>query len=468
VTSVIIFSAVNALAILDIDVPSGTVTYASELAGTGGTYTNSSNLLDVITNFGFSVTSSSAKYVRLDLGGGALFKTSNPTAVISAATGTTTTFSQGGLSKNYVIFEIKTLYTISTTSRVTFQPKAIGVSSTSPVTVTYGIYGDPGDAVAKTGVLYTKSGTLLSFTNGLVASATKVKGAVIDVAENSKKFEAATSGSSEKLDSKIGEPVVEIQTSPSTPIHPDTGVAVALTDFLTSEAYITVTGDFSCAQNDDGTYTGDALNRVFIDTSGNCDSVDIAASTLTANSAKFIIGDSGLTSSTDVCIKAEGTPEIIEGTYSATLTPGVSTTGERDFGDIGYLVDNGSTDMMNFALTPEGTYACYIRVSNLSSMAGDVFMTVYADSGAYVTFGISAIDGIDSDELPAYGSTDFLPSTISIDNVYKACTALDATNFPEGYTGKLRIRVKGAFAGGISIQGLTTAKSGDSFFMMKQ
>jgi len=185
-------------------------------------------------------------------------------------------------------------------------------------------------------------------------------------------------------------------------------------------------------------------------------------------------------------VTANTVDEMVPSTYDVTIVPGAPTTydvGTLNLGTCGSLQYSGSTDRMDFALTPNGQYSNYIRVTNPSNTSGNVVMTVWNDAGDDVSFDLSAIAGIDSNVLKANASTPL----VTINDIYAACRATDATF--DATTSKLRIQVRGEFgddavegfndatvgqtmgntrlADGVVIQGLTQSVDGNSFFMIK-
>ena len=166
----------------------------------------------------------------------------------------------------------------------------------------------------------------------------------------------------------------------------------------------------------------------------------------------------------------------------------------------GNLQFSGSTDRLDFALTPNGAFQQLARITNPSTTAGDVTVTVINDDGEQVSFDLGDIAGVDSNTLDARAST----KLININDIYAAAQAADPA-FALAATGpdsknKLRIVVRGEFGGdavegysaaedsaatpavsssftgerlvdrredGIYIQGLTVARDNNAFFQTK-
>jgi hypothetical protein len=166
----------------------------------------------------------------------------------------------------------------------------------------------------------------------------------------------------------------------------------------------------------------------------------------------------------------------IEDDGGATFDVGAVTV------DCGALLYSGSTDRLDFALTPNGAFTQFARITNPSGTDGDVTVTVYNDDGDSVTFDLGDVADISSNTLNADAST----KLININDLYTAAQTADAT-FALAATGansknKLRVEVRGEFgddaqesngtgetvvgrtADGIYIQGLTVSRDNNAFF----
>lgn len=201
-------------------------------------------------------------------------------------------------------------------------------------------------------------------------------------------------------------------------------------------------------------------------------------------------------------VTANGTDEIVPDNYTFSITQAAGAnftvaTQERNCGATEY---SGSTDRLDFALTPNGAFQQFARITNPSSTAGDVTVTVINDDGVQVSFDLGAIDGVASSNLDARAST----KLININDIYAAAQAADPA-FALAATGpdsknKLRVIVRGEFGGdavegyseyesdnagvinrgsftgerlvdrredGIYIQGLTVSRDNNAFFQTK-
>lgn len=218
-----------------------------------------------------------------------------------------------------------------------------------------------------------------------------------------------------------------------------------------------VTGDFSASLGvdtdlDGNTAEGEGVTLTTCTLAGN-------ATTLTADTATFVLAgadvatQAGNTTDCIVSINADGTTVIPEQSPSLTLTLDYSTATNVDESltvALAPIAKDGSTVPVNLLLNPTGAYDNFIRVSNTGSVAGDVFITVYNDSGDAATY--TLVSG-----LAANASTDL----ISVDTIYASAQAADAT-FDVG-TGKLRASVTGEFSG-VNVQNISTSTDGTTFF----
>jgi hypothetical protein len=141
---------------------------------------------------------------------------------------------------------------------------------------------------------------------------------------------------------------------------------------------------------------------------------------------------------------------------------------------------SGSTDRLDFALTPNGVFRQFVRVTNPSNVGGEVTVTVTNDAGTSVTFDLSAINGVAANTLAAGAST----ALININDIFAAAQATNAAFALANSTqNKLRVEVRGEFgddaldnnnnavvdrrADGIYIQAVTLSQDNNAFFQTK-
>lgn len=157
-------------------------------------------------------------------------------------------------------------------------------------------------------------------------------------------------------------------------------------------------------------------------------------------------------------VPAENTVTIESGDVSAAsvgtaaAAKYLATTGTTT-GSLASFEKNGTTATSNFLLTPGGVYNNFVRISNTSSVAGDVYLKLYQDDGTVSSvFQLSDIDATMSDELAAQAST----NQMTLQQIF------DASGLTAGYTGKLRLEAEGEFSS-ISIQAYTISTDGTTF-----
>lgn len=107
---------------------------------------------------------------------------------------------------------------------------------------------------------------------------------------------------------------------------------------------------------------------------------------------------------------------------------------------------SGSSDRVDFGLTPGATTKQYLRATNPTDTAGGVQFTMWTDNGSSVSFNLDEIV-VGGNPLYPVNSLGAQSSTplVDINDMYKVATAKDPANFPVGYNGKLRIQARGNF-----------------------
>ena len=145
--------------------------------------------------------------------------------------------------------------------------------------------------------------------------------------------------------------------------------------------------------------------------------------------------------------------------YNAKLTLGggaLVTTAPADVTSFANLSKNGASEEVDLALNPSCVYSNFIRISNTSTIAGDVFLTVINDSGASAAINLQDIAGqTGSNVLNAGAST----TQISIQDIFAAASAKGLV-----LTGQNKLRlVVDAQVPTIDVQSITTSKDQNSF-----
>ena len=443
-----------------VDYTAGTPTFntiATELAlPAAGLVTTT----DTLTwDLGFSVTTATQRFIKVTLSNGAKF-TANPTIV---ADGTPGVFSQGGAGTSSVIFEVTPGVNLDPTDNVVLTLANLNLTGKTEVGAQYQLFETAVDAVNGTNALVNKpTAPYIKFGTGLkTAFAPASVQRVINVAATP----TATSftGALDANSARIGAVSVDVVTG----LVNYSVAAVTLAQLVAAGTALEVDGDFSAALGGVGTASSVRLNGTAVDGAGT------SANTLTATKATFVlndtaVGDPNVPTNIPVVYHVTGTtaivPSVYNGQYNVVPVTG-TTTASVNFGKIGELAKNGATMLVDLALTPGGTYSNYVRISNKTSVGGNVFITVITDNGDQQTISLGEVAG-QTNSLAARSST----AQMSIQAIFDAAAAKGLVN-PTG--GKLRLVVDGEFPAtgsttnandyGLSVQTYTVAKDGNSF-----
>jgi len=211
----------------------------------------------------------------------------------------------------------------------------------------------------------------------------------------------------------------------TTPILP-TGGAVTVAGLLGANSTHVVEGDFSNAANADGTFTGDALARVFLDSDGDCSrgtGTVLNASALSANSATFASGSLGvggaaggppainfagtlsvgspaLSGAVGVCYTSR-TGEIPTSTYAIRLVPQAATSTVNPAAistSLGEIGRDGTTLVAPLVQMPTG-WISRIALTNTSSVPRPYTISAIGETGNTITTNATNLTGT----IPARG-----------------------------------------------------------------
>ena len=426
------------------------ISYASEITvdGTSGTALANSTNQELAAPLGFRIAAGANRFIRIDLGADAEFD--GTPRIVNSVPFQTDNIAAGGAGESFVIFEVTGTSTSGNApaETVTVTPgTGITVFSESAVTATYALF-ETGAAAANAGTsLSTKTDTVYKFASGLATDVEDASEKEIDVATNSTEFTTATVTDS---------PIAALSIGAASGVLWTGGSAVTLSDMVTSATTLEVTGDFSAALDVNGVLDVTKVNLV------NYGNVD----TLTATKATFDLGTAALASTSNVLtMTVDGTSTIAPisytGLYNVTAASN-SDLADKDLGTLSTLSKNGATANANLVLTPStegGVFKNFIRVSNTSSITGDVFMRVYNDLGESVPLDLSDIEGQSSNELIKNGST----ALISVDAIYAAAQTKDSTFEVSGSgRNKLRLVIEGNFTT-LSADNVSVSRDNQSF-----
>jgi hypothetical protein len=458
--------AVNAQAAIDMtdDVDDDALTFATEIDvdATDGTAlaNNAAGDMNTTADLGFARAADMEYFIRFDLSNSAEFA-ADPTSLqcgdgAAGAADDDGTKSAGGAGESYVIYSLTAGADRSSTDdcTLTIAGDGITVFNQDPVTITYRMYETATAASNQGDALATDSETMIQWGAVLVAEVDTVTPNKIDVTQGSVYLD----GKTEDVVTVIGDVNIDVD---GTTLWTD-GAAAAMDDLVAAGTDLVISGDFTAAETV-------ANNGVFFDADGDritCNTVTAAADEITDTSATYTLDDNAIDAY--VCLTVDGTTSIPESSYVATYdvtAAAGSGLADQNLGTISELEKNGSFDRLTFALTPEGAYSNLIRITNPSTLAGNVYITVTNDAGESVQIQLGDIEGVDSTSLAAGAST----GLININDVYAAATAADDTFAHNG--GKLRLDIDAEFgetgqASGVVVNAFSMTTDGTGFFMM--
>lgn len=394
--------------------------------------------LDKVTwPLGFSITDQNL--VRVDLSSGAKF-TARPSltaydGTTSPATPIPASIAQGGVGQSFVVFQFAPGATAAFNDDAELALNGLTVANQGNIDLRYRLYSSqPDAAAANANTLVDKSYAYAKFANGLVfAAANPGVSRQIDVAQNSKFFESATTPTGETTSAPFGG--LNLYVVPNT-YGLDLSDDLNLADMVgTTGAAVTVTGDFSAIAGT-GTLLGGTLT----------------GSTNTAETAvTFPLGATTALNAAQLTYEVDGSTVIAPSEFNAKLTLGTGAkmaTAPADVSNFATLAKNGSTQYVDLALKPGGAYKNFVRISNKSNTSGKVYLTVIADDGNQAQITLGEITGQSSDVLAARSST----TQMNIQDIFAAAAAKGLNLSGEG---KLRLVVDGEFKGGHTTNALS-------------
>lgn len=392
----------------------------------------------VIFPLQFSATNQNL--VRVDLSNGAKFKAA-PTLAAGALT---STVSEGGAGASFAVFQLNGPDTVAQDALVTLTLAGLTVANQGDVNVQYRLYDNQVDAHnASTRTLADKSYAYATFANALVFTANNLGASKqIDVSANSKKF---ANGS--YVSTAFGGLDLDVKANT---YGTDFTAPLTLTEVIGANAVVTVTGDFSAIAAGAAGSTLGGLAATGVNTAKS-------AVTFSLGAAPVALADAPLVYAVDAANTG-----IAPSEFNAKLTLGTGATltaAPADVANFATLAKNGDTDFVDLALKPGGAFSDYVRITNKSSIAGNVFLTVINDSGDKASIKLGDIEGQTTSLLGANAST----SQITIQSIFDAAAAKGLT-----LTGdkKLRLTVDAEFTD-VAVQSYTISTDGTTFSTFK-
>ncbi|WP_144822300.1 hypothetical protein [Marinobacter piscensis] len=431
-------------------------------SGTGG-------VLEAKTELGFSISQGQSKYVRIDISN-AEFEAAPRASDLTLTDLVSETDYTVGVSQvdtDFVIYEIQAAVEVDFDQEIVFEPaNGVTTENYNGGQLRYRLF-DSGPAAIKedTALQYKDiTSTWFDFAPGVVAECNVGTPDRIDVVDPER-----------WLNNNISTEIVAgVVFDVDTAVHLADGTAVAATDYFNgNDVVVTVDGSLE-AFADDG---NGAPNIAIGGTAASSVAAEFDSATFTGLADDAVVDDLTVTN--------DGTTEMVPTSFTVSVPEAsgdVFSVGNVS-ASCGSILYSGSTDRLDFALTPDGAFKQYARITNPSGTPGAVTVTVINDAGQTVTFGIDQLDGIPA-VLEARGST----RLIDINELYSAAQ-LENSNFGltegRGLTNrnKLRVEVRGEFgddavdantatltdrrADGIYIQGVTVSRDNNSFFQTK-
>lgn len=391
------------------------VTVAKEIIATAAapvTLTNLANALDIVSKVGYSLSNGEVRYVRVELANGVFTTASVTSSNANAALGVV-----NGVGTSVIYFSLTAGVggIDGTVDTLTIAGTRDISGTASNVTVSFSVYDQPSQAQSGgvTGRIVDKSGkAYINFQSGYSAAATA--GSAIADVEASPAFTTFTSAATT---AKIGAVDYKLAVAPQAPtaIIKADGTAVTLADLMATGASgtkLVITGDFTASANSNGTYTGAALNRVFLGTTADCATANlaVAASTVTATTATFNVGATATTANTNVCYAPRATVAIPASTYTGSLnavsaTPATYSLAATNLGSVGEITRNGTELQAPLFQTTAGFVSRFF-LTNTGSAAAPVTVTVQGETGNTLTTGTLSYT------IPANGSLEIPAATV--------------------------------------------------------
>lgn len=436
--------------------------------------------------FGFTIGQGTSKYVRLTFDqplAAALLPGDFGIATGTAAANTANvSVSQGGaVGDTYVVVEVAAAtgagHDILQDDKFIFAPAngKIVAQNKNTQNITYALYETAVDAVNQTNRLVEKSGEWIKFGPGYALTCTNENRVYINAIERHQFIHGSLAETVSTLGLTGG--------AAPTLAFKDDGTPATLVDYFGTTTQVTVRGSTAGIANTTTTFAGQALTAATA--GGAFNAIPLAPAAI--NNAALVLA-------TQNSVAAP----MNASTYSVSIAPaaGAILTDPVTAG-CGNVRLSGSTDRLDFALTPGGVFKQMARITNPSGTAGNVSVTVYNDNGDSVDFDLVDIAGVDSNVLGARAST----KLIDINDIFDAAKAKNPS-FALAGTGpdsknKLRVEVRGEFGGdavegyaygtvgavnldrpagntlverredGIYIQAVTLSNDGNAFFQTK-
>ena len=350
--------------------PATPLTYASEIIASVAnpvtlTNTGAQNLRVPLA---YNFSADEVRHARLECSGGMTFQ---PGSAVTLG-GSASVGAVNGLGTGAITFSVTAGAGGAAGTSVLNVAGNRRIVGTSPVDCTYSLYDFPSQAQAggSAGRVATLSGAYLRFASSTAFTSTG-RTATADVEADPAYTRFVASAPTTAGVAALSR-VTYARATP-TPLTA-AGTAVTLANLHAtgpSGTRVVATGDFTAAANTDGSYTGPALNRVYLSTSSaNCASVGIPASSVSADRAIFPVGATA--ADRMLCLAPRATVAIPASTYAVTLDatsaqPTVYAVPDIGPLEAGRIVRNGTELQAPLVQVPVGWIA-RIALTNTGSV----------------------------------------------------------------------------------------------------
>lgn len=389
-------------AAVNLDATPTPVKYANELTVAGTVQLRAGAAADqtATTAFGASFGVDVTAYVRVDLSGGTFSGTAAATAFTvndSAAAAATVSVAQSGAG--YIIFAVTPTAgnSLVATNAVTIDSDigtltGVNVTSKAGVTMQYRLFETltaAANPASNNTLKDTGAKSYIAFQNALSATISGLN-AVADVAA-SPSYTQFTGAAATK-------PVAKLTSTVDTTIAKANGAAIAAGDILTALTDVSVTGDFNLAKNSNGTFTGAALTRVFLNNAAGCaGGTTVNSSVVASATATFTdVAAANVTQDMWLCLTAEGSTEIAPASYNVSVAwdeqAGYAVT-DINGAAAGTITRNGVRMVAPLVQRPSDTWFSRLVITNTGSSARDYTVTAVSETGVTTTLSGDAAGG---------------------------------------------------------------------------
>jgi hypothetical protein len=348
------------------------------------------NQLDISSAFNYAFSAGEVRYARVECSPDVRFN-SNSTVTTDA---NVTAGAINGLGSSVITFSVTAGGTGAPSSSFTVTGDR-SVSSTGDATCSYSLYDTPSQAQAggSAGRIVGVTGNYLDFVTSY-AMTSSGSNATANVEAPGGAYTSFLVSSSNVQTVSLGS--INTALTSSTIFEAD-GTYLTFGEIIGATSKHIVSGDFTAVANANGTFTGAALNRVWLDPGSSCtvDGGEIFAASVTTTTATFNTGATPLTHL--VCYQAEGSTAINEADFSVTwdvvsANAAMYTTPDIGPQALGSIRRNGTQIQAPLVQTPDG-WLSRIALTNTGNLARAYTVRVIDEEGNSTTLNNSALSG---------------------------------------------------------------------------